>query len=251
MNCACRRTIGSAIHTNDYSVPPKALGRQIHLRVNDASVVVTLGTEVVACHDRVLAAHVTVTDPAHDHCTDFGPSAGRRPHTGDRHRRRGTRPERVRPRHRGGVIGDPRVHLPVPGTEEPIVVRRVRTPGRAGPGRGPRARKSSSPYASDEEVLTAPITTSREATLSGGTLPGPQDPRGLRLRPPAQRQRQRRRPPGRPGLHRSPIQRRVPRPAGHGQDASVDRPRHPILPGRPPRGLRHRGAVGGPPRRRP
>ena len=28
--------------------------------------VVTLGKEVVACHDRVLASHVTVTDPAHD-----------------------------------------------------------------------------------------------------------------------------------------------------------------------------------------
>jgi hypothetical protein len=28
--------------------------------------VVTLGTEVVARHERVLASHVTVTDPAHD-----------------------------------------------------------------------------------------------------------------------------------------------------------------------------------------
>lgn len=53
-------------HTNDYSVHPKAVGRRVHLMVDDASVVVTLGREVVARHDRVLATHVTVTDPAHD-----------------------------------------------------------------------------------------------------------------------------------------------------------------------------------------
>ena len=53
-------------HTNDYSVHPKAVGRRVQLRVDDASVVVTLGAEVVARHDRVLARHVTVTDPAHD-----------------------------------------------------------------------------------------------------------------------------------------------------------------------------------------
>ena len=53
-------------HTNDYSVHPKAVGRRVHVAVDDAAVVVTLGTEVVARHDRVLAAHVTVTDPAHD-----------------------------------------------------------------------------------------------------------------------------------------------------------------------------------------
>jgi hypothetical protein len=53
-------------HTNDYSVHPKAVGRRVHVKVNDAQVVVTLGTEVVARHERVLASHVTVTDPAHD-----------------------------------------------------------------------------------------------------------------------------------------------------------------------------------------
>lgn len=52
--------------TNDYSVHPKAVGRRVHVRVGDADVVVTLGKEVVARHDRVLASHVTVTDPAHD-----------------------------------------------------------------------------------------------------------------------------------------------------------------------------------------
>ena len=53
-------------HTNDYSAHPKAVGRRVHLKVDDAEVTVTLGTEVVARHDRVLAAHVTVTDAAHD-----------------------------------------------------------------------------------------------------------------------------------------------------------------------------------------
>ena len=52
--------------TNDYSVHPKAVGRRVHVRADDANVVVTLGTEVVARHERVLASHVTVTDPAHD-----------------------------------------------------------------------------------------------------------------------------------------------------------------------------------------
>jgi transposase len=53
-------------HSNDYSVHPKAVGRRVHVRVDNSTVVVTLGKEVVACHDRVLASHVTVTDAAHD-----------------------------------------------------------------------------------------------------------------------------------------------------------------------------------------
>jgi transposase len=52
--------------TNDYSVHPKAVGRRVHVRADDAQLVVTLGTEVVARHQRVLASHVTVTDPVHD-----------------------------------------------------------------------------------------------------------------------------------------------------------------------------------------
>jgi hypothetical protein len=52
--------------TNDYSVHPKAVGRRVHVRVGDTRVTVTLGTEVVASHERVLASHVTLTDPAHD-----------------------------------------------------------------------------------------------------------------------------------------------------------------------------------------
>jgi hypothetical protein len=34
-------------------------------------VVVTLGTEVVARHERVLASHVTLTDPAHDRAREL------------------------------------------------------------------------------------------------------------------------------------------------------------------------------------
>jgi transposase len=52
--------------TNDYSVHPKAVGRRVHVKVDDARLTVTLGKEVVASHARVLASHVTVTDPAHD-----------------------------------------------------------------------------------------------------------------------------------------------------------------------------------------
>lgn len=52
--------------SNDYSVHPKAVGRRVHVRVDDSQVTVTLGKETVACHDRVLGRHVTVTDPAHD-----------------------------------------------------------------------------------------------------------------------------------------------------------------------------------------
>ncbi|MDP9073512.1 MAG: IS21 family transposase [Actinomycetota bacterium] len=53
-------------HTNDYSVHPKAVGRRVHVRVDDNTVTVTLGTEVVAAHERVLARNVTVTDAVHD-----------------------------------------------------------------------------------------------------------------------------------------------------------------------------------------
>jgi hypothetical protein len=52
--------------TNDYSVHPKAVGRRVHVKVDDDRVVVTLGKEVVASHERVLASHVTITDPVHD-----------------------------------------------------------------------------------------------------------------------------------------------------------------------------------------
>jgi transposase len=54
------------VDTNDYSVHPKAIGRRVEVRVNLDEVVVTCGSEVVARHQRVLAKHVTVTDPAHD-----------------------------------------------------------------------------------------------------------------------------------------------------------------------------------------
>ena len=52
--------------TNDYSVHPKAVGRRVHVRADDQRVTVTLGREVVASHERVLASHVTATDPVHD-----------------------------------------------------------------------------------------------------------------------------------------------------------------------------------------
>ena len=82
-------------HTNDYSVHPKAVGRRVHLKVDDDSVVVTLGREVVARHDRVLASHVTLTDPAHDKAAGSGPSVGRSTEADGPQRRRDPRPRRV------------------------------------------------------------------------------------------------------------------------------------------------------------
>jgi hypothetical protein len=38
----------------------------VHVRAGDERVAVTCGREVVASHERVLATHVTATDPAHD-----------------------------------------------------------------------------------------------------------------------------------------------------------------------------------------
>jgi transposase len=52
--------------TVDYSVHPKAVGRRVHVTVTDQQVTVTMGKETVAVHERVLASHVTITDPAHD-----------------------------------------------------------------------------------------------------------------------------------------------------------------------------------------
>jgi transposase len=54
------------VDTNDYSVHPRAIGRRVEVRVSLEEVVVTCGSDVVARHERVLAKHVTVTDPAHD-----------------------------------------------------------------------------------------------------------------------------------------------------------------------------------------
>ncbi len=51
---------------NDYSVHPKAVGRQVHVAAGLDQVVVTCGDEEAARHDKVFASHVTVTDPAHD-----------------------------------------------------------------------------------------------------------------------------------------------------------------------------------------
>lgn len=54
------------VDTNDYSVHPKAIGRRIEIRMDADEVTVSCAGEIVARHERVLAKHVTVTDPAHD-----------------------------------------------------------------------------------------------------------------------------------------------------------------------------------------
>lgn len=65
--------------TNDYSVHPKAVGRRVHVRADDARITVTLGKEVVGSHERVLASHVTVTDPAHDRAREAARSLAATP----------------------------------------------------------------------------------------------------------------------------------------------------------------------------
>jgi transposase len=51
--------------TCDYSVHPKAIGRRVEVRVDLDTVTVTLAGEIVAAHQRSLAKHRTIVDPAH------------------------------------------------------------------------------------------------------------------------------------------------------------------------------------------
>jgi hypothetical protein len=76
----------------------------VHVRADDDTVVVTLGTEVVACHERALASHVTVTDPAHDGpgAVPGPPGAAQAPRP---RRGRGAGPGRLRPGHRCRMSG--------------------------------------------------------------------------------------------------------------------------------------------------
>jgi len=53
------------VDTNDYSVDPRVIGRQITVTADLERVRVTLDGRVVADHARVWARHMTVTDPAH------------------------------------------------------------------------------------------------------------------------------------------------------------------------------------------
>ena len=53
------------VATCDYSVHPKAIGRRVEVRVDLERVLVRLGAEVVADHERSWARHRTLTDPRH------------------------------------------------------------------------------------------------------------------------------------------------------------------------------------------
>jgi transposase len=53
------------VGTCDYSVHPKAIGRRVEVRVDLDEVVVALAGVEVARHQRSLAKHRTITDPAH------------------------------------------------------------------------------------------------------------------------------------------------------------------------------------------
>ncbi|MCE5289252.1 MAG: IS21 family transposase [Nocardiaceae bacterium] len=50
---------------NDYSVDPSAIGQMVDVHTDLTSVVVTRNGHRVACHDRVWASGLTLTDPAH------------------------------------------------------------------------------------------------------------------------------------------------------------------------------------------
>ena len=53
------------VDSNDYSVDPAAIGRQVTVTADLERVRVRLDGRVVADHARVWARHMTVTDPAH------------------------------------------------------------------------------------------------------------------------------------------------------------------------------------------
>jgi hypothetical protein len=116
--------------TNDYSVHPKAVGRRVHVKVDDSVVTVTLGKEVVGRHDRVLASHVRSTTPP---TTELA-----RPLEGFGLARRTARTSRsptspsttrspVRHERRSGS------RVPVQGAEDAVVDGRRRAPRRARP----------------------------------------------------------------------------------------------------------------------
>jgi len=53
------------VGTCDYSVPPRAIGRRVEVRVDLEDVTITLGRELLARHQRSLAKHRTICDPTH------------------------------------------------------------------------------------------------------------------------------------------------------------------------------------------
>lgn len=53
------------VHTCDYSVHPRMIGRRADVRADLTSVVVTVAGEVAASHRRCLLKHQTITDPGH------------------------------------------------------------------------------------------------------------------------------------------------------------------------------------------
>ena len=189
------------------------------------------------------------------------------PPSGDRGRSAGPGRLRHRLRHRaderGGVMAarrpghghsragrDRRAGVPDPGAEgaDPARVRSPRLAERARervldprgvPGRLPATRGRR------------PRVPRRRGPHPRRPVPGPQEPGGVRLRPPPRPETRPHRPPGHPGLRHRQGERGVPRPARHRQDPPGHRPGDPGLPGRPPGRVRHRRRMGRPPRRRP
>jgi transposase len=53
------------VDTNDYSVPPRAIGRRVEVRVDLDEITITMAGETIARHRRSLAKHRTITEDAH------------------------------------------------------------------------------------------------------------------------------------------------------------------------------------------
>ena len=147
-------------------------------------------------------------------------------------------------RHRRGQA-DPLPRRRVEGTPDHRGRRPARRPGprrrldpRGLPRRRPRTRS------------LGPQRLRRPATHPRRRVPGPQDPRRLRLGPPTRRPSTGRRARLRGVPDRSP-QRRAARPTRHRQDPPRHRARHHRRPPRPPGPVRHRHRLGHPPHRRP
>ncbi len=204
-------------HSNDYSVHPKAVGRRVHVQVDDTTVTVTLGKETVARHDRVLASHVTVTDPAHDKARKAARALAEAPKCRRRRRRgRAARPGRLRPGHRCRMSGARDLTYLCRELKHPSLLAGVeRLAGRA---RDEAWSHEEFLAACLEREVSARQSHGGDARIRSARFPARKTLEDFDFEHQRSRAQRRRRPPRRPRLHRSQIQRRVPRPARHRQD---------------------------------
>ena len=117
------------VDTNDYSVDPTAIGRQVTVTADLERVRVRLDGRVVADHARVWARRMTVTDPAHVATAQQLREQFARPRA-RRRQRAGARSRRLRPRLRARRAGGRVMAAKQPpairrGQADPLPRRRV------------------------------------------------------------------------------------------------------------------------------